>query len=51
MGDLKFTIRRADFVQNGSLEVYNPILGEGNGQIPTLQPDSIKSVPRKLELV
>ena len=22
--DLKFTIRRADFVQNGSLEVYKP---------------------------
>ena len=48
--DLKFTIRRADFVQNGSLEVYNPILGEGNGQIPTLQPDSINISSKKIRV-
>ena len=48
--DLKFTIRRADFVQNGSLEVYNPVLGEGNGQIPTLQPDSINISSKKIRV-
>ena len=48
--DLKFTIRRADFVQNGSVEVYNPILGEGNGQIPTLQPDSINISSKKIRV-
>ena len=48
--DLKFTIRRADFVQNGSIEVYNPILGEGNNQIPILQPDSINLNSKKIRV-
>ena len=48
--DLKFVIRRADFVQSGSLEVYNPILGEGNGQIPVLQPDSINFNSKKIRV-
>jgi len=48
--DLKFTIRRAEFVQNGSLEVYSPILGEGNGQIPTLQPNAVNVNSRKIRV-
>jgi len=39
--DLKFTLYRAQFVQSGSLQIYNPILSEGNGQVATLQPNSI----------
>ena len=48
--DLKFTIRRAEFVTNGSLEVYNPILGEGNGQIPKLQPNPVNLKSRKIRV-
>ena len=48
--DLKFTIRRAEFEQTGSLEVYNPILGEGNGQIPVLQADSVKYNSKKIRV-
>ncbi len=39
--DLKFTLYRADFVENGNLKVYNPILSEGNGQVALLQPNPI----------
>ncbi len=39
--DLKFIINRAEFEPQGTLEVYNPILAEGNGQIAKLQPNSI----------
>jgi hypothetical protein len=48
--DLKFTIRRAQFVPSGTLEVYNPILGEGNGQIPKLQPNSINLKSKKIRV-
>ena len=34
--DLKFTLNRAEFSPSGSVEIYNPILGEGNAQIPKL---------------
>ena len=34
--DLKFTIYRADFVENGSIEVYSPQLSSGNNQIAKL---------------
>ena len=30
--DLKFTLYRADFLESGSVELYNPSLGEGNAQ-------------------
>ena len=40
--DLKFTLYRADFVEEGSVEFYNPSLKEGNNQIATLLPDALK---------
>ena len=39
--DLKFTLYRADFIESGSVEFYNPDLTEGNNQIPYLMPDSL----------
>ena len=39
--DLKFTLYRADFVESGSIEMYNPDLSKGNDQIPQLMPDSL----------
>ena len=35
--DLKFTFYRADFIENGTLEFYNPELTKGNDQIAQLQ--------------
>ena len=48
--DLKFTIYRADFIQNGSVEFYSPQLTEGNRQIPTLQPNSLVFESRKIRV-
>ena len=48
--DLKFTIYRADFVESGSVELYNPKLDKGNGQIPTLLPDSLTLNSRKIRV-
>ncbi len=39
--DLKFTLHRADFVESGSVEMYNPSLTKGNNQIPQLMPHSL----------
>ncbi len=39
--DLKFTLYRADFVDSGSVELYNPELTIGNDQIPQLMPNSL----------
>ena len=39
--DLKFTLYRADFINSGSVDFYNPELTEGNGQIPILMPNSL----------
>ena len=39
--DLKFTLYRADFVESGSVELYNPILSVGNDQVSQLMPDSL----------
>jgi len=48
--DLKFTLYRADFVQNGTVEFYNPELTEGNGQIPKLLPDPINLTARQVRV-
>jgi len=48
--DLKFTLYRADFVESGSVELYNPQLKEGNGQVPTLLPDSITLNSRRIRV-
>jgi hypothetical protein len=39
--DLKFTLYRADFIESGTVEFYNPDLTKGNNQIPILMPDSL----------
>jgi len=39
--DLKFTLYRADFVDSGTVELYNPTLSKGNDQIPQLMPQSL----------
>jgi len=48
--DLKFKLNRAQFVTSGSAEVYSPILGEGNAQIPTLLPDSLRMNSKKIRV-
>jgi hypothetical protein len=48
--DLKFTLYRAEFANKGSVEFYNPPLSEGNGQIPTLLPDSLDFTSRRLRV-
>ena len=48
--DLKFTLYRAEFEPSGTLEIYNPVLGEGNGQIPKLMPDSINVNSRRIRI-
>ena len=48
--DLKFTLYRADFVETGSIEFYNPELTEGNAQIAKLLPDPISISSRKIRV-
>jgi hypothetical protein len=48
--DLKFTLYRADFVENGSVEFYNPQLKEGNGQIPNLLGNALSMNSKKIRV-
>ena len=48
--DLKFKIYRAEFESQGTLEIYNPILTEGNGQVAKLQPNSLNINSRKIRI-
>lgn len=48
--DLKFTLYRADFLDNGTVEFYSPELTRGNNQIPTLLPDSIIMNSRQIRV-
>ena len=48
--DLKFTLYRADFLENGSVEFYSPELTRGNSQIPKLLPDSIVMNSRQIRV-
>jgi len=48
--DLKFVIYRAQFEPSGTLNVYNPILSEGNAQIPKLMNNSIALNSRKIRV-
>ena len=48
--DLKFTLYRADFLENGSVEFYSPELTRGNSQIPKLLPDSIIMNSRQIRV-
>ena len=48
--DLKFTLYRADFLENGTVETYNPELTKGNNQIAKLQPNPLSLTSRKQRL-
>ena len=48
--DLKFVLNRAQFKTEGTLEVYSPILGKGNAQIPKLMPDSINLQSKEIRV-
>ena len=48
--DLKFTLYRADFVESGTLEVYNPQLSQGNGQVAKLLPNPINLSSRSVRI-
>jgi len=48
--DLKFTLYRADFLENGTVETYNPELTKGNNQIPKLLPNPLNIISRKQRL-
>ncbi len=48
--DLKFVINKAVFETSGTMEVYNPILSEGNNQVARLQPNSININSKRLRV-
>ena len=48
--DLKFVLYRADFIDSGDVQLYNPILSSGNGQVPTLTPDPIDTESRRIRV-
>ena len=48
--DLKFTLYRADFVSNGSVEFYSPELSEGNGEIAKLLPNTLNLNSREIRV-
>ena len=48
--DLKFTIYRADFVDNGSVEIYSPELSLGNNQVAKLLPNSINLKSKSIRI-
>ena len=48
--DLKFTLYRAEFVPNGSVEFYSPELSEGNNEIATLMPNSLNFNSRNIRV-
>jgi hypothetical protein len=48
--DLKFNLYRADFIESGTVEVYNPELSKGNRQIAQLMSNSLNFTSRKVSL-
>ena len=48
--DLKFTLYRADFLETGTVETYNPELTKGNNQIAKLESDPLNLGARKVRL-
>ena len=48
--DLKFIINKAVFDTSGTMEIYNPILSEGNNQVAALQPNSINITSKKIRV-
>ena len=48
--DLKFTLRRAEFVGNGNINFYNPNLSEGNEEIATLIRDPLTTKTKQIRV-
>ena len=48
--DLKFSLYRADFIESGTVEVYNPQLSEGNNQIARLLPNSLNFNSKRVRI-
>ena len=48
--DLKFVLYRADFVEDGTIEFYNPSLKAGNNQIPLLTPNPLKMNSKQIRV-
>ena len=48
--DLKFVLNRARFDSSGTMELYSPVLAEGNGQVPTLMPDPINLSSKRIRV-
>ena len=48
--ELKFTLYRADFIESGSVDFYNPQLSVGNGEVSTLMPNSLVLNSRKIRV-
>ena len=48
--DLKFVLYRAEFATSGEVQAYNPVLSEGNAQIPRLMPDSLNLNSRRIRV-
>jgi hypothetical protein len=48
--DLKFTLYRADFIDSGTIEIYNPDLSDGNDQIAKLLPNSLNFNSKKIRI-
>jgi len=48
--DLKFVLHRADFIDSGTLEYYNPPLAGGNGQVPFLTTNPLDLSSRKVRV-
>ena len=48
--DLKFTLYRADFIESGSFDAYNPHLNVSNGQIAKLMPDSLNFTSKQIRV-
>ena len=48
--DLKFTLRRANFSNNGNINFYNPNLSEGNEEIATLVKDPLNVTSKSIRV-
>jgi hypothetical protein len=48
--DLKFKLYRADFVNSGNINFYNPTLSVGNDQVATLVKDSLEVTSKKIKV-
>jgi len=48
--DLKFSLYRANFIESGTVEIYNPELTEGNNQIAKLMPNSLNFNSKRVRI-